>query len=50
MITRIILTAAALAAYSMTRTVFNPLSTLIQGEAAGQQLLNSDAAAHSTSS
>jgi hypothetical protein len=49
MIIRIILTAAALAAYSMWRTVFNPLSTLILGEAAGQQLLNSDAAAVTTS-
>jgi len=49
MITRIILSAMALAAYGMSRTIFNPQSTLIQGDAAGQQLLNSDAAAVSTS-
>ena len=34
--------------YLAARTFFNPISTLIQGEAAGQQLLNSDAAAVST--
>jgi hypothetical protein len=49
MITRIILSVLAFAVYGMSRTVFNPVSTLIQGEAAGQQLLNSDAAAVTTS-
>jgi len=49
MITRIILSVLAFVAYGMSRQVFNPVSTLVQGEAAGQQFLNSDTAAVTTS-
>ena len=34
MITRIILSVLAFVAYGMSRQVFNPVSTLVQGEAA----------------
>jgi len=49
MILRIILSVLAGMAYMAARTLFNPISTLIQAESAGQQLQNSDVAAVTTS-
>ena len=49
MIARILLSVLAFALYGAARAIFNPISTLLQGQVAEAQLLNSDAAAVATS-